>query len=142
MDWEWLLCLLGFALFNDWPWLLVVVGVSWLLSWGHWPASPWWMVVELAAALAAEGILAALKPRRALARLASGTALEGAALGGFVLLWGTFSGLALWQGALGFDAVSRLHRLMVTAGRRAVLRGVRVVLGVVLLVLYHARVWM
>ncbi len=142
MRWEWLLFILLFALFNDWPWLLALVGLSWLLSWGHWPASPMPLVVELVLAFAVEVALAALVPRRRVQRMTTGATLEGAALGGFVLLWGTFPGLMLWQASLGFDAASRMHTVMVTAGKRAVLRGGRVAAGILFIVLYHAGVSM
>lgn len=139
MLWVWLLLVLAFAVFNDWPWLLALVGLSWLLSWGRWPISPWPLWLSFILGFAVEVVLALFRPRRKIGRLATGATLEGAALGGFLLLWGTLPGLLLWQGALGFDALARLHTLMMTAGRLAILRGSRVALGILYIVLYHGR---
>ncbi|NMP22510.1 hypothetical protein [Sulfobacillus harzensis] len=133
--WLWVVVALSFA--TDWPWLLIAVFAALAIHWNHWPVSPWWLVLAVAGALAVEALLVAFRPRKRVGTVATDVAMEGAALGNFVLLWGTFPGLALWQGALGFDAASRLHTLVARGGRRVLLRTVRALAAALFLWAYH-----
>lgn len=142
MNWEWLLVVLAFAFFNDWPWLIALVGLSWVLSYGHWPSSYWVLLVELVSVFSVEFILALYTPKRRVHDTSKGVALEGAALGGSTMLWGSVFGLLLWQASLGFDAAARMHRLATTVTRRVTLRGIRVGLGLLFVILYGAGVWL
>ena len=137
MHWEWLALVLCLGWFRNWPWLLVVAALSWPLSYPHWPSSVWPLVIEIVGVLTAE-VLLAYTGREHTEPLAEGAALEGAALAGFALLWGTFPGMVAWGGGLGMDAASRVRRVMRTVGREVLIRTVRVMLGVVFVVLYHA----
>lgn len=137
MRWEWLALVLCLGWFRNWPWLLVVAALSWPLSYPHWPSTVWPLVCEVVGVLGAESVLAYVG-REHHQTMAEGAALEGAALGGLALLWGTFPGILAWGGSLGFDAASRGRRFIKTVGRQAIVRTVRVLLGVVFVVLYHA----
>ncbi len=134
---EWLALVLCLGWFRNWPWLLVVAALSWPLSYPHWPSTVWPLVFEIVGVLAAESVLA-YASREHRQTMAAGAALEGAALGGFALLWGTFPGILAWGGSLGLDAASRGRRFIKTVGRQALVRTARVLLGVVFVVLYHA----
>ncbi len=137
MHWEWLALVLCLGWFRNWPWLLVVAVLSWALSYPHWPSTVWPLVFELVGVLGAETILAYVG-RQHTETMVEGTVLEGAALGGFALLWGTFPGILAWGGSVGLDAASRVHHAIRVAGRQALVRTVRVLLGVVFVILYHA----
>ncbi len=129
--WLWFLLVAFFA--NDWPWFLILVAVAWVFHALGTITAGW--AVAAVAALALEAVLFWLRPRKSTG--APDVAMEGAALGGSVILWGTFAGLAMWQAALGFDAASRLHTLVKTGGYRVLLRSLRAVAGVVFLLAYH-----
>lgn len=136
MNWGWLLLLVAISGFSDWPWLIAVAGLSWVLSLGHWPASPSVLVAEIIGVTAVEGILAALRPAQRLEIQARGVGLQGAALGGLALLGGLWTGLLLWQVALGADAIHRGGLLFTNWRRTAYLRLVRIVVELTFLILY------
>jgi hypothetical protein len=135
MSWDWLLFAVAASAVVNWPWLILLAGWSWALSIGHWPLSPWLLVGQLAGVLAAEAILIAWSRRIRTPEFAV-TTLEGAALAGFALLWGTIAGTFAWQISLGFDAVGRLRALRQSAVRLMLIRGARVVLGLAFVALY------
>ena len=136
-----LLATLAFgAWLTDAPWLILMGGLTWGLHVGRGAPSTALLLTEVAGVLAAEGLLAFLRPKAALGPKTSAAALEGAALGGFTLLLGTVPGLVLWQASLGRDAVSRMRSLMRMVRREAMVRSVRVALGLVLVILYSSQI--
>lgn len=129
--WLWFLLVTFFV--SDWPWLLILVGVAWAFHGAGTLTAGW--AVAATGALALEVMLFRFQPQKSMG--ARDVAMEGAALGGSVLLWGTLPGLLIWQAALGFDAASRLHTLVKMAGRRLLWRSLRVAAGIVFLLVYH-----
>lgn len=126
----------GLCWVNDWPWLVAIVGGAWALNMGHWPASPWPLVIQMSVAFGLEIFFAVELPRPRGDRLTVDLGLQGAALAGLALLWGALPGVFLWQWALGADAVWRARRLSQLMERRLLLRTGRF-LAAVFLILWH-----
>ncbi|MDA8205425.1 MAG: hypothetical protein M0Z36_05100 [Thermaerobacter sp.] len=132
-----LLALAGLAWLSDWPWLIVVVGLCWVFRVGHW-SSPWVWVLGLSGAFLIEALLAWQLPKSRQSLPPSDLIMEGAALSGLSLLWGLVPGLIFWQAALGRDAMARTEHLLRRAGKKALLRSVRVILGVLAVLFYSS----
>ncbi len=133
-----LLAVAGLAWLSDWPWLIVVVGLCWVFRADHW-SSPWAWVLGLAGVFLVEAVLAWQLPKPRQESLPpSDLIMEGAALSGLSLLWGLVPGLIFWQVALGRDAMVRIEHFLCRAGKKALLRSVRVILGVLVVLFYSA----
>ncbi len=120
---------------NDWPWTVVVLGFVWLSGWGRWPRSPWLFGVELVTVVAVEGLLHRKTPLRPVARSYRRVVMESMTLLWLSFLLGALGGLVAWEGTVGFDAASRARGFLSGFIQRATLRGTRLVLGLLLLML-------
>lgn len=124
------------AIWSDWPWLWVLLVLQWTVTTGHWPRSPGPFLWELVLVLGAEGFLAYALPPRQMVRSRRRLTLETSALIDISILFGPILGVAAWQGTVGFDAGMRLHSFIKGFIRRAVLRTVRIAIGIVVLAVF------
>ncbi|MDA8193694.1 MAG: hypothetical protein M0Z53_06830 [Thermaerobacter sp.] len=124
------------ALLTDWPWLLGIVLMQWAPTFPAWPGlgHPAISAGELLILGAAEIVLARCLPGPGgdgeppvLADLAAWLWLS--------LYLGAIPGTLAWQFTGGRGAGARLHRFFQRTRRRAALRGVRIGLGVTVIVL-------
>ena len=118
---------------TDWPWLLVMVVIQWGLAFSHLGPTSWLFVGEVVVIFGIEAGLAWFLPTSSAA--SSGRRLWTESL---TLLWlslylGALPGIAVWQGTVGFDAGMRVHQWIKNLVRQSLLRGVRIVLGLLLL---------
>lgn len=122
------------SLFNDWPWLAVTFSLLWLSSWGRWPARPWLFGLELMVVVVTEVVLGRKTPPRPVARSYHRVIMESMSLLWLAFLFGAIGGLVAWEGTVGFDAGSRARGFVSGLLKRTTLRGIRFVLGLILLV--------
>ena len=134
IDGLWVPLFLGWM--SDLPGLFLLLAWSWVIqAEQHWPLGGWVYLLTLGIALVGEAGLAGLLPRVPLARSSERVGLESAVLFWSVLHWGTILGLGLWQFGLGFDAASRVRGTLADFVRRLILRGIRLVLGVSIVII-------
>lgn len=126
------------SLVNDWPWLALVFTLLWLSAWGRWPDTPWLFGLELVVVVATEVILLRKTPPRPVARSYNRVITESMTLLWLSFLLGAIGGLVAWEGTVGFDAASRARGFVTEVLTRATLRGTRLFLGLILLVLTPA----
>lgn len=132
----WMACL-----FTDGPWLIAIVALE--VVGGRAFYRDWLVVMtEFAIAIVIELILRRMPSANRVLPKAYDAALQGAAIGGYTILFGTLPGLLLWQLSLGVDAEHRMHKLLAMTKQRMMPRGIRLVAGILLVLAYQARAWL